>query len=204
MNWRKNKLFKKILRQAAKFQTSIILALIGTALIGAGLSASNIFKNSAQPQFVPAEQNMSNDEKIVIDISGAIKNPGIYKLESGSRVDDAIRKAGGLSKDADRAWISKNINLAGKLVDAQKIYIPKEGESGSVSGVSQGSTNNISSKININTATEAELDSLPGIGEVRTGKIIANRPYSSIEELVTKKVLGEGTFEKIKSQITTN
>lgn len=199
----KNKSVKALLRFGSKFQTSIILALIGTALLGAGLSTSRFFNSSAEPKFIPAQQNEQAADKIVIDISGAIKKPGVYTFEVGSRVNDAIEKAGGYTKEADRDWIAKNINLAAKLSDAQKMYIAKIGETGVVSGASQSSAN-VSRKININSATEAELDSLPGIGEVRTGKIIAGRPYSSIEELLSKKILGEGTFAKIKSLISVN
>jgi len=73
---------------------------------------------------------------------------------------------------------------------------------GASSLVTSPKSGEISGKININTASEAQLDTLYGIGPVRAGKIIANRPYSSIEELVSKKVLGESTLEKIKDQIT--
>lgn len=201
MNLPKNKSVKKLWRWSSKFQTSLILALIGTALIGAGLSTTNIFKNSSDPEFIPAEQNEESKGEIVVDISGAVKKPGVYTLEAGSRVNDAIGKAGGYTKEANQDWISKNINLAAKLADAQKIYIAKEGE---VSGASQSTTSNLSRKINVNSASESELDSLPGIGEVRTGKIIAGRPYSSIEELLSKKILGEGTYAKIKGLISVN
>lgn len=204
MNLPKKKVVKKLWRWSSKFQTSIILALIGTALIGAGLSTTNIFKNSSEPEFIPAQKSEEAKGEIVVDVSGAVKKPGVYTLEAGSRVNEAIEQAGGYTKEADQNWISKNINLAAKLADAQKIYIAKEGESGIVSGASQPTTSNLSSKININSASESELDSLPGIGEVRTGKIIAGRPYSSIEELLSKKILGEGTFEKIKNQISVN
>lgn len=204
MNWPKNKAVKKLWRWSSKFQTSIILALIGTALIGAGLSTTNVFKNSSDPEFIPAEQNEESKGEIVVDISGAVKKPGVYTLEVDSRVNNAIEKAGGYTKEADQDWISKNINLAAKLADAQKIYIAKEGESGAVSGATQATTSNLSRKININSASESELDSLPGIGEVRTGKIIAGRPYSSIEELLSKKILGEGTYAKIKGLIGVN
>jgi competence protein ComEA len=201
MNWRKDKAVKTFLRLGGKFQTSIILALIGTALIGVGLSASRIFSDSAEPEFIPAEQKIEVDDEVVVDISGAVKKPGVYSLEGEARINDAIAEAGGLTKKADKAWVSKNINLAAKLSDSQKIYIPKVGEAGSVQTTGSVSSE-ISRKININTATEAELDSLPGIGPVRTGKIITNRPYSKIEDLRTKEVLGEATFEKIKDQIT--
>lgn len=202
MNPRKNKAVKNILRQVKNFQTSIILALIGLALIGAGLSISKLSSNSEEPQFVPASQQTKSEEKIMIDVEGAVANPGVYSLKIGSRVNDAIDAAGGLAKKADKDWVSRNINLVAKLADGQKIYVPKKGETSVATSQPGKVSGEISSKISINTATEAELDSLPGIGPVRAGKIIANRPYKSIEELRSKKVLGEATFEKVKDKVT--
>ena len=124
------------------------------------------------------------------------------KQDNKYTLDDAIKKAGGFAQDADREYIAKNINLASVVKDGQKIYIPKVGETVSDSNGNALSSNSKSTLVNINTATESELDSLPGIGPVRAGKIIANRPYASINDLLTKKVLGEATFEKIKDQIS--
>src|SRR4030067_2602546 len=203
MNWRKYKQIKKLLRWAGRFQTSIVLALVGLALIGAGLSISKIFSNSQEPTFVSATQQSKDSAKIMIDIEGAVANPGLHSLDPDSRIDDAVGAAGGFTSKADRRWISKNLNLAAKLSDGQKIYIPKMGEVAENTTPTPQVASEISGKININTATEAQLDTLPGIGPVRAGKIIAGRPYKSIEDLLTKKAVGEGTFEKIKSLITT-
>jgi len=202
MNWRKDKRTKKVLSQIAKYQTSIVLALIGLALVGAGLSTTKLFSNSKEAQFVPSKSSTKADELLVVDISGAVKNPGVYNVDSDSRVNDVIKQAGGFRKEADQEWVAKNLNLAAKLSDGQKIYIPKTGEIGQVNSSINPQETNISSKVNINSATEAELDSLPGIGTVRAAKIIENRPYSKPEDLLNKKVLGEATFEKIKDQIT--
>ena len=204
MNWRKYKQIKKLLRWAGRFQTSIVLALVGLALIGAGLSISKIFSNSQEPTFVSASQQSKDSAKIMIDIEGAVANPGLHSLDPDSRIDDAVDAAGGFTSKADRRWISKNLNLAAKLSDGQKIYIPKMGEVAENTTSTGQVASEISGKININTATEAQLDTLPGIGPVRAGKIIAGRPYSTLEELRTKNVLGESTFEKIKNLITVN
>ena len=102
MDPRKNKAVKNMLRQVKNFQTSIILALIGLALIGAGLSISKLSSNSEEPQFVPASQQTKSEEKIMIDVEGAVANPGVYSLKIGSRVNDAIDAAGGLAKKADK------------------------------------------------------------------------------------------------------
>ena len=201
MNWRKNKLVKNLPRQAKKFQTSIILALVGLALIGAGLSFSKIFSSPKQPN--PATENtntkVEDRQSIAVDIEGAVGHPGVLHLTENVRLEEAIKAAGGLAQNADREWVAKNLNLAAKLADGQKIYIPIVGQSGSSAGTVASEVNG---KININTATQAQLDSLPDIGPVRAGKIIANRPYSKIEDLLSRKVLGESTFEKIKASIT--
>ncbi|MDP2720434.1 MAG: helix-hairpin-helix domain-containing protein [bacterium] len=201
MNWRKNKLVKNLPRQAKKFQTSIILALVGLALIGAGLSFSKIFSSSKQPNLATENTNtkVEDQQRIAVDVEGAVGSPGVLHLTENARLEEAIKAAGGLAQNADREWVAKNLNLAAKLADGQKIYIPIVGQSPSSGGVV---ASEVSGKININTATEVQLDSLPDIGPVRAGKIIANRPYSKIEDLLSKKVIGEATFEKIKASIT--
>ncbi|MEX0621379.1 MAG: ComEA family DNA-binding protein [Candidatus Woykebacteria bacterium] len=197
----KDKRIKKFFQQTKKFQTSIILALVGLALVGAGLSFPKVFSSKEEPEFIPSQKTTATENKIFVDVAGAVAKPGVYELDSGSRINDLVNMAGGFAKAADKTWISKNVNLAAKLADGQKIYIPAKGE-GSSSVVQTGQVaGEISGKININSATEAQLDSLPGIGPVRAGKIIENRPYSKIGELLTKKVLGEATFENIKDKI---
>jgi len=120
-------------------------------------------------------------------------------------------RAGGLSAAADREWVSKNINLAQKLQDGAKIYIPTQKEVGrfgglglstSAGGEVAGVSGSVVGKININTASQAQLESLWGIGEKRAADIIANRPYQSIDELVTKAKIPKSVVEKIKDKIT--
>jgi len=198
----KNKKIKGIVRLITRFQTSIIIALIGLVLIGAGLSIQKILTSSDAKENIRQETKGDLENDVAVDVEGAVGKPGMISLFSGARIDDAIKKAGGFAQDADREYIAKNINLASVVKDGQKIYIPKVGETVSDSNGNALSSNSKSTLVNINTATESELDSLPGIGPVRAGKIIANRPYASINDLLTKKVLGEATFEKIKDQIS--
>jgi competence protein ComEA len=144
-------------------------------------------------------------KEITVDIEGAVQKPGVYSLSATSRVQDALISAGGLSDKADRSKVSKAMNLAAKLVDGAKIYIPQEGEQAMASsGDSGGQTvlgSETSSVININTASESELDSLPGVGPATAAKIIKGRPYSSLEELIQKKILGTKVFSNIKDKI---
>ena len=135
--------------------------------------------------------------EIIIHVDGAVTRPGVYKLKADSRVNDAINAAGGLSGSADQS----KINLAAKITDGQKIYVPKIGESTTSIKGSTSTTGTTSEVINVNTASESELDKLPGVGPVTAAKIIASRPYSSLEELLTKKAVSSSVYEKIKGLI---
>ncbi len=121
-----------------------------------------------------------------------------------SRIQDSLVAAGGLSAQADRVYISKNLNLATKLTDGAKVYIPFAGEAvGNGQALnSSSSVDTVSGLINVNTSSQVGLESLPGIGPVTAQKIIAGRPYGSIQELLNKKIVGVKVFDQIKDKIT--
>ena len=199
MKWLKDKRVKKLLRLAKNYQVSLILGLLGLTLIGAGFAITKFSSQGGEPKFISAQEG-ENSGQFAVDVAGAVNKPGVYNLASGSRVSDAIEKAGGFSGQSDNAWISQNLNLAEKITDGQKIYVPVVGEAskgsaGSVVGETSG-------KINVNSASSSDLDTLPGIGPVTAQKIISGRPYKSPEELLSKKAVGASTFEKIKDKIT--
>ena len=216
INLKKLKL-KKVFKKIKRYKISLIFGLVGLVLIVTGIfSLYYLEKSESKVEIVPAEEQKINKE-IIIDVSGAVLKPGVYKLKEGDRLQDALIAAGGMSEDADREWVEKNLNLAVKLVDGNKVYIPKVGgaskevevssikyqvsdekESGGVGQIAGV----VSDKININTASPAELDTLPGIGEKTAAKIIAGRPYQKIEELVERKIIYKSTFEKIREMIT--
>lgn len=155
-------------------------------------------------ELASASSELKKDIKV--DIAGAVERPGVYTLVSDSRIQDLLLVAGGLSQTADRTYVARQINLAAKLTDGSKVYIPLEGEQtkpaqpvSAVQGASSNTSNNI---ININTASVAELDTLPGVGEVTVGKIVTNRPFQKIEELLEKKIVNKSTWEKIKELIS--
>jgi len=146
----------------------------------------------------------SSSHHIVVDVSGALEKPGVYELFEGARIQDALIAAGGLAEDADREYISKGINLAAKVSDGGKIYIPRVGERITVNAdvLGRGVAGGVPAVININTASQSDLETLSGIGPVTAEKIIASRPYGSTDELVKKNVLGSKAFEKIKDKIS--
>ena len=164
-----------------------------------------------------AQENESGEQaaaqgKVFVDIGGAVKEPMLAELPAGSRVEDAIRAAGGLKEDADLS----SVNRAAVLSDGEKIYIPKEGEDPavSVSGQSSGygaepgtATADLSAaRININTADKETLQQITGVGPATAQKILdyrtQNGTFRAPEDLKNVSGIGEKTYEKMKDQIT--
>lgn len=187
----------------------LLLGLGGLMFLGYGLMSLSTQKPNQDILFEGARDEIplkdSKKTKLTVDVEGAVLRPGIYTLEADSRVHDALIAAGGMSKEADREIVTKTLNMAAKLIDGGKIYIPFFGESQPVtdgqSGSAIGVLGALSNTININTASQKELEALPGIGEVTAQKIIGGRPYGSIDELAQKKIVGKKVFEQIKDKV---
>ncbi len=181
----------------ARLRLPLALTIVGLTLLSAGIYFT-LHKTSEKDIKFTQNQSASGSATIVVHIAGEVTKPGVYLLPSGSRVNDLIEKAGGFTKEASQEFIQKTLNLALVIKDGSKIYIPgdNEGTLGTVAGVSQKA----GALINVNTALLAELDLLSDIGPVRGQKIIENRPYATIEELVEKKVISPATLEKIREK----
>ncbi len=194
----------RILAIVEKYQIPLILGLLGIVLIGVGFLAPRLSQAPKKDIVVTTSKDSnSTAKKIVVDIAGGVKNPGVYDVKDGDRISDALAAAGGLSDQADNNWVSKNINLASKVTDGQKIYISTLADSQtSPSTQTLGASQGVVGKININKASEKELDSLPSIGQVTADKIIAGRPYQKIEELLSRKIVGSSTYSKIKDKVS--
>lgn len=202
------------LNNIKEFKIPLVLGSIGIILIIIAITLQIAkISNSSDVVFTPLESTPSSGIKIQVDIEGAVENPGVYELNEGKRISDALSIAGGLSKSADNAWIGKSLNLAAKLVDGGKIYIPSKGGNQSVktqvlkddqaqSGLNKDTLGVTTGLVNVNTASQVELEALSGIGPVTAEKIITGRPYNSVEELRTKKILGESLFGKLKDLLT--
>lgn len=161
-------------------------------------------KNDNESIFVEDESKKEvilEDNKIVVEIKGEIMNPNIYWLKENSIIEDLISEAGGLRPDADMS----KINRAEKLKNHQSINIGNINQAKEVATASTADEK-ASSIININTASEAELDTLPGIGPARAKDIISYREekggFNSIEDIKNIKGIGEASFEKLKEKIT--
>jgi competence protein ComEA len=137
---------------------------------------------------------------IVVHMSGEVLVPGVYKLPIGARVDDAVRAAGGVTVDGD----VHRLNLAARLADGQHLVVPRKSDPVALSATSASSP--APALINVNTATVAELDGLPGVGPVTAQRIVAYReqhgPFTRVDELHDAKLVNAATLEKIRELIT--
>ncbi len=170
----------------------LILGILG-GLLGAGI----LYLITRPPQGKPVSLSLPpTPAPLVIQINGAVNQPGAYELPPGSRVRDAIQAAGGLLPEAD----DQSLNLAAKLTDGMRLNVLRQGEAPPTQSAAGGQ------RININTATQAELETLPGIGPARAQDILAyreaNGPFTSIEEIMDVPGIGPSTFEDIKDQIS--
>ncbi len=186
--------------------------LLGLILIGAGIFYYNgVGLPRTKVEVLEDAKNSLDDGKLItVEIAGQVIAPGVYKLSFDGRVDDLLVKSGGFRADADRGWVDKYLNRAARLSDGQKIYIPKIGEqtmgvsaknSGEYQSGSVPNSSDSNTKIDLNTASLTQLDSLPGIGQVYGQSIIDHRPYSKVEELLSKGVLKASVYEKVKNLV---
>lgn len=140
---------------------------------------------------------------LIVDVEGAVVDPGVHSVPAGGRVADAIAAAGGYSTEVDIAAAASALNLAERLTDGQKIHVPARGELTTLPvGATQPPTGATGGLIDINHATPGELESLPGIGPVTAAKIIAARPFGAIDELDSRGVVGPSVMEQIRDLIT--
>ena len=170
--------------------------------------------NEENEQESETNENNTQEEtkkEIVVHITGEVKKEGVVYLEEGSRVVDAIKKAGGETKEADLS----QVNLAYVLQDGQKIYIPNKNEKISAytsenmgDNIEQNNTTTKKegAKVNINTAGVEELDQLPGIGPAIAQRIIDYRnehgEFKKVEDIQEVKGIGDAKFSEIKDSIT--
>lgn len=156
------------------------------------------------------EKTEAKEEYIIVHITGAVEKQGIVETKKGSRISDVIKRAGGVTEEADLT----KINLAYEVKDGQKIYVPNKQDQKDTEYVSEdaGETviegeNNKTEKVNINTATQAELETLDGVGPSTALKIInyrtENGKFKKIEDITNVPGIGESKFKSLKESICT-
>lgn len=164
-------------------------------------AASPIVSGVVPPSTVSASPSPAT---IIVDVAGWVRRPGVYEFTAGDRVIDAVNRAGGPRKGADLTAL----NLAAPLADGTQIVVPKPGGTApggmGSSGTGTGSTGSTggATLVNINTATEPELETLPGVGPVTAAAIIdyrtQNGPFASVDDLIDVSGIGPATLEQIR------
>lgn len=144
---------------------------------------------------------------LIVEIVGAIENPGVFRLPPGSRIGDLVTAAGGYGPRVDTDRAGRDLNLAAPLHDGDQIRVPSRDDqtrAASQPTAGAGSSGGAGSPVDLNRATAAELDTLPGIGPVTAAKIIASRdqqPFAAVQDLRTRKLVGEKTFANLKGLV---
>lgn len=180
--------------------------LVSNMAVSATLNQADLFSghHGSNPLSEESEKEIKN-EKILVHVAGEVLNSGVYELESGARVIDALMAAGGATSLANLDII----NLAAPISDGEKIYIPsvieKINQFNQNSSFTSYSSGGSSGKININTADASELQKLTGIGPGKAKSIIdyrnKNGPFKSVDDLLNVSGIGEKTLEKIRDEI---
>ena len=182
-----------------------IVLLLGAAIVVAAGGLPGSPDGASGGVVVGASAGSVPADEIVVDVGGAVASPGVYRLPAGSRVGDAVAAAGGFGPRVDAARAAAELNLAAHLEDGAHVLVPSRddpvataGPPGSSGGGGGGGL------VDLNTATQAELEALPGIGPVTATKIIESRtaqPFAAVDDLRARKLVGEKTFEGLRDLV---
>ena len=180
-----------------RYRAPLLAALAGVAVLG--LVFLILRQRDGPPPLELQVGDPGSGSEIMVYVAGAVVAPGVYTLRDGDRVVDAVEAAGGPSPDADLI----TLNLARRVHDEDQVVVPKVGgqaADGQAGPAADGAP------VDINTASAAILDSLPGIGEVYSQRIVDSRVaagrFESTEDLVDREIIPRSTYEKIKNLIT--
>ena len=198
-----------------------VLLVVGAFALAFGTGASGtVVVDGGAPLTSPSSSASgpsaaANGRILVVEIVGAVDRPGVFRLPAGSRVGDLVAAAGGYGTRVDARRAERELNLAAALRDGDQIRVPAREDAaastarppagGPAPGGGSAASGSASAPIDLARATAAELDALPGIGPITAAKIIASReeqPFTAVEDLRTRKLLGEKTFTQLKDRLT--
>lgn len=219
-------MIEDLIEKAKQYKIALSLGLLGAIVAGFILlqgrdqggtdvqqlteqtSSSSSYMNEKSDKSNEISQAETEDRLVTVDVKGAVKKPGVYQLQSNSRVHDALEKAGGLTDEADL----KSVNQAQKLSDEAVVYVAKVGENAvdvttsAPASATSGTGQAKSALVNLNTATEADFQTISGIGQKRAQDIIAYREangrFKSVDDLKNVSGIGAKTLEKLKEYVT--
>jgi competence protein ComEA len=151
---------------------------------------------------IAASPSVSSSPTLIVDVAGAVRKPGVFEFAPGDRVIDAVERAGGALRKADLTLL----NLAAPLTDGQQILVPKKGATPGGAPIAGGVPGGPTTLVNINSADEATLETLNGVGPVLAAAIIQYRtehgPFASVDQLDEVSGIGPATLEDLRSQVT--
>jgi competence protein ComEA len=182
----------------------VVTVAAGAYLVVSAPDPTLLIEGGGAAAFLPAGSRAPAAGQVVVDVEGAVVRPGLVALPAGSRVGDAIAAAGGFAASVD-ARASGSLNLAALATDGMQILVPERG-SGSAGPADGGAADSTGAgaPLDLNQATAAELDALPGIGPATAAKILAARaesPFTGVDDLTARKLVGPATFQKIRDLV---
>ncbi len=207
---------------------AVFLAMMPT---GGGVVVETDTGSAGVPDASPATDGAGRPARLlpmpadlVVDVEGAVPHPGLVHVPAGGRVGDALTQAGGFGANADLTRTASELNLAEPVTDGLKVVVPAIGQAttdtraataagagtgtgavGTGAGVAAAGSGTASGPVDLNRATEAELDALPGVGPATIAKIVAARqsaPFTTTEDLRTRKIVGDAVYQQLKGLVT--
>jgi competence protein ComEA len=172
---------------------ALILVLAGKLLTGSG-QARRV------PSFPVAARRPSPPARLVVDVAGAVRRPGLYRLSGGSRIADAVARAGGATPTA----VLDGVNLAAPLADGEQVVVPAKGSATAAAGAPAGASP-AAGPVSLSTATAEQLDALPGVGPVTAQKILDYRTkhgaFHSVDELDAVPGIGPARLDQLRDLV---
>jgi len=174
-----------------------VLALVGTRLARSGTPVQE------QPRAAqPLHATPAPVAKVFVDVVGAVRKPGLYRLRDGARIADAVARAGGTTRRADIALI----NLAAPVADGMQIVVPARGATGPAGDAAVATGAPTAAKVSLSSATVEQLDTLPGVGPVTAQKIVdwrtAHGPFRTVDALDDVPGIGPARIEQLRDLVT--
>ena len=178
-----------------------LILLLGRFVLGAGTTTTAAPLPPPSAAGTQAGVTGLPSSRVVVDVVGAVRRPGLYRLAQGSRIADALTRAGGATGKAELA----QVNLAAPLADGEQVVVPKRGTAGVAAGASQSSPGAPAAPVQLSTATLEQLDSLPGVGPVTAQKILDYRQkhgaFQSVDELDAVPGIGPKRLDQLRDLV---